>query len=71
MGKGSLIAPRSRSKCVEFDGNSQLSCFELEIPFSRKFGPKHQNIMFKLKFGVSANSDMLNLMVMVNFSHLD
>ena len=39
------------SEYAEFDGDVQLSCFGLEIPFFGKFGPKIQNYVFKMKFG--------------------
>ena len=46
-------------------------CFRLEIPFWDKFGPKLQNCLFKLKFGTETILNLLNLMVILNFSCLD
>ena len=41
-----------------------VSAFDLEIPFLRKFGQKNnQNYQFKLKFGIYINSSMQNLIV--------
>ena len=43
----------------------------MEIPFLGKFGPKHQNSHFKLKFGTYSNSSMQNSMVMFILSVFD
>ena len=43
----------------------------MKIYFLGKFGPKNQKCLFKMKFGVQTNSNMMNLMVMFNFSLLD
>ena len=48
-----------------------LFCFQLEIPFLGKFGPKTQNYQFKLKFCTQTNSNMQNSMVMFTFSVFD
>ena len=48
-----------------------LFCFQLEIPFSGKFGPKTQNYWFKLKFCTQTNSNMQNSIVMFTFSVFD
>ena len=40
-----------------------LFCFWVEIPFLGKFGPKHQNCHFKLKFGTYTSSNMQNSMM--------
>ena len=43
----------------------------MEIPFLGKFGPKHWNYHFKLKFGTYSNSGMQNSMVMFILSVFD
>ena len=46
---------------------SQFICFRLEIPFLRKFGPKNQNCLLKLKFE-EFNSNMKNSIVVFTLS---
>ena len=36
----------------EFNDDVHFFCFRQEIPFLGKFGPKNQNVQFKLKFGI-------------------
>ena len=48
-----------------------LFCFQLEIPFLGKFGPKTQNYQFKLKFCTQTNPNMQISMVMFTFSLFD
>ena len=40
-------------------------------PFLSKFGPKNQNCLLKINFGIETNSKMLNLIVMFTFSVSD
>ena len=47
------------------------SVFNQEYTFLVKFGSENLNCQFKLKFGISINSNMGNSMVMVTFSILD
>ena len=39
--------------------------------FSSKFSPKNPKCLFRMKHGISANSNMLNSMVVFTFSVLD
>ena len=48
-----------------------LFCFQLEMPFLGKFGPKTQNYQFKLKFCTQTNSNMQISIVMFTFSVFD
>ena len=45
--------------------------FRWETPFLGKFGPKHQNCQFKLKFGTQTNLNMKNSMLVFTLSALD
>ena len=53
------------------NGDVQVFCLWLEIPFLGKLGPKNQNCQFKLKFSIWTNSNMQNWMVVFTFSILD
>ena len=44
-----------------------MFCFGPQTPFLGKFDPGYQNCLFKMKFGLKINSNMLNLMVMFTF----
>ena len=48
-----------------------LYFFGQEIQFMVKFGLKNKNCWFQVKFATKPNSNMLNLMVMFEFSILD
>ena len=41
--------------------------FWLEIPFLGKFGPKTEKCLFKLKFDIKTNWNVLDSMVTINF----
>ena len=45
-------------------------CFQLEKPFFVKFGPRKENYLFKMKFDIKTNSNMLNQILMFIFSIL-
>ena len=46
-------------------------CLRLEIHFMGKYGPKSQNFLFKVKFGININSNMRISTVMSIFSVAD
>ena len=58
-------------KYAAFYDGVHFLCFQLEISFLGKFGPKSQNCQFKLKIGTRTNADMQNSLVMFPFSVLD
>ena len=53
---------------AEFSGYVHFFRFRLQIPFLGKFGPKNQNCHFILIFGTWTNSNILNSMMVFNFS---
>ena len=53
---------------AEFSGYVHFFRFRLQIPFLGKFGPKNRNCQFILIFGTSTNSNILNSMIVFNFS---
>ena len=59
------------TKIKHLQSSDCLFCFQLEIPFLGKFGPKTQNYQFKLKFCTQTNSNMQNSMMMFTFSVFD
>ena len=54
----------------KFDGCVYFFCFGLKMSFLGKFDPNEQNCLFKMKVGITTNSNMLNLMVMFTFTVL-
>ena len=52
---------------LEFSGDVHFYCFWPEVLILGKFGPKHKNCQFKLKFGTYTNSNMQNSMVVFTF----
>ena len=58
-----------RIQYVEYSGNLHFSCFGLEIPFLGKFCLKNKNGLFKMKFDMQTNSNML--IALVTFRCLD
>ena len=56
---------------AKFNGAINFFSFRLEIPLMGKFRPENQNYLYKLKFRIEYNSNILNLMVMFTFSVLD
>ena len=45
-------------------GDVHLSCLGWEMHFLGKFGPKNQNCLSRIKFGIKTDLNMLNSMVM-------
>ena len=55
----------------EFNGNVHFFCFQPEIPFLGKFGPKNQNCQVELEFGTYNNLNMQNSILTFIFSIFD
>ena len=53
---------------VEFNGNVHFFCFQPEIPFLGKLGPKSQNCQFKLKSVTKNNSNTQKSMMVFTYS---
>ena len=57
-------------KIVEFGDDVYFVCLGPEIPFLGKFGPKIQNYLFKLKFGMKTISNLPDLVVLCHKSEI-
>ena len=55
---------------AEYGGYNLFFYFRPEVPFLRKFGPKVQSYLFKLRFATYSNLGTLNTMVLITFSIL-
>ena len=70
LGEGGAVG-KGKFGPKQFNGSVQFFCFQPEIPFLDKLGPKNQNCQFKLKFGTYTNSNMKDSMVALIFSIFD
>ena len=61
----------SQLEYAEFKRDVHFSCFQPEIPFLGKFGPKSQNCQFEWKFDTYANVNMQDSMMVFIFSIFD
>ena len=61
---------RNMLNLLEYAESDFISC-RLKAPFLSKFGPKNQNLQFKLRFGTQPNSTRRNSMVIFTFSVVD
>ena len=62
------LEPRLYFVYAEFNGDNHFFCFRRRIPFLRKFGPKIQNCLFKVKLGIKTISNMQNFIIIFTFS---